>query len=147
MTVQTQNATTDPRTGIPTGILATNWPTSKPSLPVDAQESTTVHPVFTDTERPPVKWSTQIWDLGDAGYYLNYPVMIVVEEYPDEEIVAARFPEVEAYGEGQTEPEAILRLKCSILDLFVELNEADPESLGELPQSWLRVLNRLIAKL
>ena len=91
----------------------------------------------------PIKWTAQIRDLGEEGYTLREPVQIVIEEYRDESVIA-RFPEVEAFGQGYSESEAIANLKIAILDLYDELVEL--ENLGKEPQMWRRVLNRLISK-
>jgi len=93
----------------------------------------------------PTKWTTQIRDLGEEGYTLQEPIQILIEEYRDESVVA-RFPEVEAFGEGYSEPEAIVSLKLAILDLYDELSKAKPENLGRHPRMWWRVLSNLISK-
>ena len=50
------------------------------------------------------------------------------------------------FGEGITDSEAILNLKNSILDLYDELTETDPDILGKLPKMWLRILGKIISK-
>ena len=45
-----------------------------------------------------------------------------------------------------TDAEAILNLKNAILDLFDELTEAAPETLGKLPQMWSRILDKIITR-
>jgi hypothetical protein len=92
----------------------------------------------------PQKWVTQIRDLGTAELRLVEPVLVVIEEYPEEESVIARFPELEAFGEGITEAEALLCLKNDIRSLYDDLNNTPENELGTLPQSWLRVLRQLI---
>ena len=93
----------------------------------------------------PINWSTQIYDLGEDGYSLNVPILITIEEYADEEVIIARFPEVELLGQGVTEADALSNLKLEILDLFDELSELDPEEMGDVPKSWLRVLKSIIS--
>jgi hypothetical protein len=95
--------------------------------------------------RLPIKWVTQLRDLGEEGYSLVEPVQIVVEEYPDDSVVA-RLPEAEVFGEGNSEAEALQNLRCAILDLYDDLTEATPDSLGDAPRVWLRVLERIIVK-
>jgi hypothetical protein len=73
--------------------------------------------------------------------------MVILEEYPSEENITARFSEIGAFGEGATEREAILNLKRDIVNLFEELSGEDPEKLGPLPQSWLRILNKMITRI
>ena len=93
----------------------------------------------------PIKWTAQIRDLGEEGYMLLEPVQITIEEYRDESVIA-RFPEVEVFGEGYSESEAIANLKIAILDLYDELGEVGLENLGKEPHMWWRVLNRLVSK-
>jgi len=99
-----------------------------------------------DVQDRPVKYNTQLRDLGDDDYKLAEPVFITIEEYPGEDTVIASFPEVEVFGEGATEAEAILNLKWAILDLHQELIEISPEELGDLPKTWLSVLQQIIQK-
>jgi hypothetical protein len=94
----------------------------------------------------PVKYNVQLRDIGNADYRLAAPIFITIEEYPGEDAVIASFPEVEVFGEGITEAEAIQNLKCAMLDLYDELDETLPEELGELPKAWLRVLRQIIQK-
>ena len=57
-----------------------------------------------------------------------------VEEFADE--VVATLPEVELFGVGSTEPDAINALKNEIRSLHEELEATPDESLGELPRRW-----------
>jgi len=93
----------------------------------------------------PITWNTQIRDLGDEDYILRDPILIVIEEYPDETVIA-EFPEIEALGEGTTAREAMQDLKHAILDLYDHLSEAAPDTLGKLPAMWLRILEQLITR-
>lgn len=99
-----------------------------------------------EVRQRPLKWTTQIYDLGEEGYTLTTPIPIIVEEYASNEPIMARFPEAELFGEGATESEAIDNLKSEILDLFDELSEMDPQEMGKLPHSWRRILGQLIAR-
>jgi len=101
---------------------------------------------FNELSDRPIKWSTQIHDLGDPEYKLVEPVLILIEEYPNDEIVIARFPELEIFGEGNTGTEALINLKQEILDLYDELTETDPDVLGILPKAWLQILTKIIVK-
>ena len=96
----------------------------------------------TEIEHQPTITNAQIWDLDSEKYCLREPILIVLEASPDE--VIARFPEIEAFGVGPTEPEAILALKHDIVPLYEDLTSSKPEELGRLPRMWLRVLKRLI---
>lgn len=94
----------------------------------------------------PNKWTTQIRNLGDEGYDLTEPLPILIEEYPGDEVIIARLPELEVFGEGCTDSEAILNLKMAILDLYDELIETEYDLLGDLPRTWLQTLKRVIVK-
>ncbi|VAW42118.1 hypothetical protein MNBD_CHLOROFLEXI01-2909 [hydrothermal vent metagenome] len=94
----------------------------------------------------PIKSNVEIWDLGDEEYLLKKSMLITIEEYLDEDDVIASLPELELFGQGVTEAEAIINLKFEIIDLFEELSEEDVEILGNKPRAWLRILNRLIKK-
>jgi hypothetical protein len=93
-----------------------------------------------------VKYNIQLRDLGDDSYKLTEPIFIIIEEYPGEDLLIASFSEVEVFGEGATEAEAILNLKWGILDLYQELIDLPPEEMGNLPKSWLSVLQQIIKK-
>jgi predicted RNase H-like HicB family nuclease len=95
----------------------------------------------------PLKYNLQIFDLGEAEYRLAEPILILIEEYTEDDTIIASFPEIEVFGEGATISEAIVSLKQAILDLFEELNESSPELLGDLPKTWHKVLYRLIIKI
>jgi hypothetical protein len=99
-----------------------------------------------DIQDRPVKYNAQIRDLDDDHYELTEPVLALIEEYPGDTFIAS-LPEIEAFGEGSTESEAVLNLKHAILDLYDELSADPPESLGELPKAWLRVLQKLIREI
>jgi hypothetical protein len=97
-----------------------------------------------DAQIRPVKYNSQIRDLGDENYSLNEPLMVSIEEYPGEDTVIASFPEIEVFGEGATESEALTNLKWSMLDLYDELIESAPDELGDLPKAWLSILQKII---
>lgn len=90
----------------------------------------------------PIVRNTDLWELNSGKYRLTYPINIVIEEYPDETI--ARWPEVEAFGSGATEAEAIAVLKQDIVSLFEDLVASSDDELGRLPQGWKRILQRII---
>jgi len=98
----------------------------------------------TDVQERPVKYNTQIRDLGDDNYSLVEPLIVSVEEYTNEDTVIASFPEIEVFGEGVTEAEALMNLKLAILDLYEELIDTSPDELGDLPKAWLSVLQKII---
>jgi len=100
-----------------------------------------------DVQERPVKYNTQIRDLGDESYSLLEPLIVTIEEYTNEDTVIASFPEIEVFGEGVTEAEALMNLKLAILDLYEELIDASPDELGDLPKVWLVVLRKTIKQI
>ena len=97
-----------------------------------------------DVQDRPVKYNSQVRDLGDENYILNEPLIVSIEEYLGEDIVIASFPEIEVFGEGATEAEALMNLKWAILDLYEELMESASDQLGNLPKAWLTILRKII---
>lgn len=94
----------------------------------------------------PIKWTTDIRDLNELGLRMLQPISIVIEEYPTEDSVIARFPEVEAFGEASTEPQAILELKADIVRLYRDLSNTPLDELGPLPETWLHILKQIISE-
>lgn len=92
----------------------------------------------------PFKYNAELYDLGDPNYKLSAPIIIVVEEYPEEDSFIARFPPVDVFGEGETDYEALEDLKNTILDLFEELSDSDPNELGDTLKSHLNTLRLII---
>lgn len=97
-----------------------------------------------DVQDRPVKYNLQVRDLGDENYTLNEPLIVSIEEYPGEDAVIASFPEIEVFGEGVTEAEALMNLKWAVLDLYEELIESASDELGDLPKAWLSILRKII---
>lgn len=95
-----------------------------------------------ELESRPVTKVAALYDLNSVNHSLREPLHIVIEEYDDETI--AHFPELEVYGSGDSEPEAIARLKTHIIALYEELSTCDKGKLGKLPLSWLRILDKLV---
>jgi hypothetical protein len=91
--------------------------------------------------RTPRVWSMSIVHLGNRA--LRMPLIVRVEDF-GEEVIAA-WGEVEAYGSGATEAEAINELKTSISELYEELNAIDDAELGPLPTRWKAALNFIVA--
>jgi len=91
----------------------------------------------------PVVKQAQLFDI-DETLCITHPIPIVIEDWGNE--VVASFPEIEAFGLGKSEPEAIGELKDSIRELYYDLTETPKDKLGKLPLSWMRILERLIKK-
>lgn len=93
-------------------------------------------------ERPVVK-QTELFEIDEALEIIR-PIPVVIEEYSDE--VIASFPEIEAFGAGLCEAEAITDLKSEIRRIFFELEGISAGELGKLPLSWKRVLSKVVRK-
>ncbi len=91
------------------------------------------------TSRPArVVFSSSIADLGSASFRLKQPLTIVLEDFGDE--IVASWPEVEAWGAGATDADAINDLKGKIVALHEDLRVAPDDKLGKLPLRWKRAL-------
>ena len=83
-------------------------------------------------------------ELGRGDMKLRRPINVVVEEYEGE--VVARFPEVEAFGSGDSEFEAIENLKGDIASLLLDVSQTSSKQLGRAPKRWLEILSSLIER-
>ncbi len=83
-------------------------------------------------------YSTSVVDLGSDVLALQFPLVVAVEEFRTE--VVASWPEVEAWGSGSTDAEAINALKDAIADLYFELKQTPDANLGKTPLRWKRAL-------
>jgi hypothetical protein len=97
-----------------------------------------------ESEKSCGTWSTSVVDLGSPDVSLTFPLVVQIEDYEKEYI--ASWPEVEAWGGGITEAQAINALKDSILDLIDDLWDEPEEKLGELPLRWKRALLAVVRK-
>lgn len=100
----------------------------------------------TEFQDRPIIFNAQIRDLNEATYKLCEPIFITIEKYPSEDEVIATYPEINVFGVGVTELEAIVNLKQSILDLYEELDQASTGELGDLPLSWKNILTTIIER-
>jgi len=94
-------------------------------------------------EKPIIK-QTELFEMDETLEVIR-PIPVVIEEYDDE--VIATFPEIEAFGVGLCEAEAIIDLKSEIRKIFFELEELGDKELGKLPLSWKRVLSKVVKKI
>ena len=115
--------------------------------PIEARVGQNIEDIFqeiikrvAELEKKPSIYNATIFDV--EGLELQNSISIVLEAYPTEFI--ARFPEVEVFGIGVTESDAIRELKKAIVELYTEVTSAKEGELGPLPLSWLRVFNRII---
>jgi hypothetical protein len=87
---------------------------------------------------PDRTWVATIADLGAPGLGLRTPLIVTLEDFGDE--IVASYHEVEAFGSGPTEADAINSLKDAIADLYTELAAVPDQELGKLPKRWKRTL-------
>lgn len=80
---------------------------------------------FTETA---VKTPVFIVDLNQEGMKLNYPLFVLIEEWPEE--VIARSPELQVIARGGTENDALLAFKQEIVAFYNELKSAPPNNPG-----------------
>ena len=83
-------------------------------------------------------WSVSVADLGDAGLALRQPLTVMLEDFGEEYV--ASWPEVEAWGTGPTEADAINSFKDELSSLYGELAGTPDRRLGKLPMRWKRAL-------
>lgn len=99
------------------------------------------------SERPssdPLRvWGTSLVDLGDSRLTLRAPVTVSLEDYGDDDYVAS-WPEIEAWGGGATEADAINRLKDEVVAIYDELSTTPDAKLGKLPRRWKRSLYAVV---
>ena len=89
-------------------------------------------------DQPRHKWAATISELGESGLALRSPLTVTLEDYGEE--IVASYPEVEAFGSGTTEADAINALKDEISGLYTELAATPESKLGKLPRRWKRAL-------
>ena len=89
-------------------------------------------------EEPRQRWVATVAELGEARIGLRAPLMVTMEDFGDE--IVASYPEVEAFGAGSTEADAINALKDQLAGLYFELSSVPSEKLGEKPLRWKRAL-------
>ena len=89
--------------------------------------------------------NTKIYDLGSDDHKLSSSIAVILK-YLDDEVLAI-FPDLDLYGEGKTEGEALSNLKEELIDLFEHLNEIPDSELGAVPKGWKRTINSLIEKI
>ena len=100
--------------------------------------------ILDELREKPVTKQTELFEIDETLEVIR-PIPVVIEEYGDE--VVASFPEIEAFGAGLCEAEAIIDLKNEIKKTFFELEEVSEEELGKLPLSWKRVLSKVVKKI
>jgi len=93
-------------------------------------------------EERPTTYNAQLFDLGDSKYSLAYPLLVVVENYPEE--VIARVSEFNLYATGLSDAIALANLKAEIVSTYDRLQELGADNLGAMAFQWLATMKRII---
>ncbi len=88
--------------------------------------------------------SNKIYSLPSEQYKLKFPIDIVIKIHENETI--AIIPDLEIYGEGSNEFEAVNELKWELVDLLDHLMSLPEDELGDGPKSWKRTLELIVEK-
>lgn len=94
--------------------------------------------IIEEIQSRPLVSSFIINDLGSDHYEVLMPIPVIIEEGDEEAIV--RWPDLDAFGRGDTLGEALIQLKKDIISLYADLEGGD---LGELGPPALRMRNTL----
>ena len=94
------------------------------------------------SEEIPRVVNVSINSLPSEKYEVIEPISVILKIYIDETL--ALLPELELYGEGQNEIEALKDLKLELIELMEDFEEIPEEKLGKNPKSWKKTLNKLI---
>ena len=100
--------------------------------------------ILDELREKPITKQTELFEIDETLEVIK-PIPVVIEEYGDE--VIATFPEIETFGVGSGEAEAIRNLKNEIRKVFFELENIGDDELGKLPLSWKRVLLKAVKKI
>jgi hypothetical protein len=103
-----------------------------------------IRTILNELREKPITKQTELFEIDETLEVIR-PIPVVIEEYGDE--VIATFPEIEAFGAGLCEAEAIINLKNEIRKIFFELEGVSDNELGKLPLSWKRVLLKVVKKI
>lgn len=95
-------------------------------------------------EKQPTIVTAKIYELASDRYNLQCPVDLILKFYVDE--VIAIIPDLEIYGEGSNEIEAMHNLKLELIDLYEDLSSISDNNLGKYPKAWKKAINSVIQK-
>jgi hypothetical protein len=86
----------------------------------------------------------KIYSIPSEDYELRNAIDIILKIYPDE--VLALIPELEIYGEGRNEFEAVKILKLELIDLLEDIYEVPEDELGDAPKLWKKTLKSMVTQ-
>jgi hypothetical protein len=92
-----------------------------------------------------VIFKTEIRDLGVQDFVIKGKKIDVILKICDDDYIAI-IPDLELYGDGDNEIEALNNLKLELVDLYEMLNSIPNKKLGKKPTQWKNTINNLIKK-
>jgi hypothetical protein len=97
---------------------------------------------FVELNSRPTIISDRIYSLPSEKYEIIQPINILFKIFNDE--ILAIIPELEIYGEGKTEMDALNDLKLELIDLLEDLEDTPEDQLGKYPLSWKKALDLMV---
>jgi len=91
---------------------------------------------------PSRTWSISMVSLGHDDLKLRFPLVVGIEDYGSEFV--ASWPEVEIYGSGQTEADAVNALKDALVQLYKDCLGTDENDFSKTPRRWLMALRAIV---
>ena len=85
---------------------------------------------------------SKITSIPSEKYELRKPIDAIIKIYEEE--VIALIPELELFGEGSNEFEALNDLKFELIDLLEDLDFYPDEKLGSTPKAWNKTLRSMV---
>ena len=95
-------------------------------------------------EEKPTTYSVQLFELGSAHYSLTTPLVVTIQQYPDE--VTARLPQFNLYASAESDTLALVGLKAEFVGTYERLEELGPDRLGPLPLQWLAGMRAVVER-
>ena len=93
-------------------------------------------------KKQPSAFPSKITSIPSEKYELKEPIDVIIKI--DEDEVIALIPDLELYGDGCNEIEALNDLKLELIDLLEDLDSYPNENLGSVPKAWNKSLKSMI---
>lgn len=85
----------------------------------------------------------KITDLNSSEYRLSKPLDVIIEHDGKGSVLVLN-KELEVYGDGGTDLEAINDFKVELIEFYKDLKDVPEYKLGKYPKLWQELLNTLI---
>lgn len=95
-------------------------------------------------ERASSVYNAELYDLGSPGFRLRRPILVTIEEWPEE--VVASLPNYDLYASASSDALALSKLKEEILTTYEELRELGEDQLGSLALEWYQSMQTLVVR-